>query len=578
MEHIPRPEYPRPQLMRKDWINLNGEWEFELDQSASGAERELYRAPALSGRITVPFCPESELSGVGFRDFISCVWYRRAVSVPEEWMEAVSERGDRVLLHFGAVDYAATVYVNGEAVGSHTGGYTPFTFDITSKLTPETVITLCAADDERSGLVPSGKQSGKLASYGCYYTRTTGIWQTVWLERVPKNHIRSLKLRPDLENGRVHITVRTRGQGRVTARAFFDGESAGAAEAVSAGGEAEITMDLDKVVPWELGVGGLYDLTLGFEGDEVKSYFGLRSVRLEDGAFLLNGKRVFQRLVLDQGFYPDGIYTAPSEEAIIRDIRISMDAGFNGARLHQKVFEPRFLYHCDRMGYMVWGEYANWGADVADINVLPAYLTQWTEAVERDFNHPSIVVWAPFNETWNVKGRVQRNELLAVCYSVTKLLDPTRPCVDTSGNFHVVTDIFDLHDYDQSPESFRAKYDRLASEGVLDDRHRQRQTYGGEPVMLSEYGGIKWDEAGGGWGYGNAPETMEEFISRYRGLTLALLENPRMAGFCYTQLYDVEQEKNGLYTYWRAPKFDIGVIRQINTAPAAIERDHGGGR
>lgn len=558
--------------MRDDWINLNGEWEFEIDQSVSGAERGLFNAPSLSGRITVPFCPESALSGVGFRDFIACAWYRRTVQLPPEWLEGVKTRGDRVLLHFGAVDHDAAVYINGTQVGAHSSGYTPFCFDITPHITPETVITLSARDDVRSGLVPSGKQSGKYASYGCYYTRTTGIWQTVWLERVPERYIRSLQIRPDPDNACAHISVRTRGSGRVRVRAFYDGEPVGMSEAVTTAGAAELTVALSQIHLWEPGHGRLYDLKVRFEEDDVSSYFGLRSVSLEGGAFLLNGKTVFQRLVLDQGFYPDGIYTAPTEEALIRDIRLSMDAGFNGARLHQKVFEPRFLYHCDRMGYMVWGEYASWGLDVADINVLPRFLTEWTEALERDMSHPCIVVWAPFNETWNVRGRVQRDELLSVTWALTKRLDPTRPCVDTSGNFHVTTDIFDLHDYDQSPETFKARYDALVSENVLNDPHRQRQTYRGEPVMLSEYGGIKWDVSGGsGWGYGDAPATEEEFIDRYRGLTQALLDNPKICGFCYTQLYDVEQEMNGLYTYRRIPKFDISVLRAINSAPAAIE-------
>ena len=327
---------------------------------------------------------------------------------------------------------------------------------------------------------------------------------------------------------------------------------------------------------WELGAGRLYDLELSFGEDLVNGYFGLRSVRMDGMKFLLNGKSVFQRLVLDQGFYPDGIYTAPAEEALVRDIQISLDAGFNGARLHEKAFEPRFLYHCDRMGYMVWGEHANWNLDVSGYESIEHFLPEWMELVERDINHPAIVGWCPLNETWDFEGRQQCNDMLALVYNVTKRLDPTRPCIDTSGNYHVITDIFDVHDYDQNPETFKARYDELAQKGTFDVGYncgKDRHVYKGEPVFVSEYGGIKWEIDGGvvGWGYGDGPKTEEEFISRYRGLTKALLDNPKLFGFCYTQLYDVEQEKNGLYTYGRAPKFDMNIFKQINTTKAAIE-------
>jgi hypothetical protein len=298
-------------------------------------------------------------------------------------------------------------------------------------------------------------------------------------------------------------------------------------------------------------------------------------VKTDGEKFLINKKSVFQRLVLDQGFYPDGIYTAPTEEALIRDIRLSMEAGFNGARLHQKVFEPRFLYHCDRMGYLVWGEQGNWGLDVSAPDGVKNFLPEWLEVLKRDFNHPSIIGWCPFNETWDYEGRRQDNALLEIVYHTTKLFDTTRPCIDTSGNYHVVTDIYDLHDYEQSPEKFKAFYAGFAAGGELADSHSDRQTpVKGVPVFISEYGGIKWDEDGGNeksWGYGNAPKTKEEFLARYRGLTDSLLDNPRMCGFCYTQLYDVEQEVNGLYTYARKPKFDMDILRRINSRKAAIE-------
>ena len=291
---------------------------------------------------------------------------------------------------------------------------------------------------------------------------------------------------------------------------------------------------------------------------------------------MLNGKSVFGRWVLDQGYYPDGIYTAPSDEALKADILYGMELGFNGARLHQKVFEERFLYHADKLGYLCWGEFPTWGLHIFNYEGLAGVLPEWLEVMERDMNHPSIIGWCPFNETWNQtsEARRQDNRVVEHIYRVTKAVDPTRPCIDTSGNFHVVTDIFDVHDYEQNVETFKSHYETL--NGNINfgrESDRNRQFYKGEPFFNSEYGGIKWtgkpDE--NSWGYGNAPKTEQEFLDRYKGLTDVLLDDDRMLGFCYTQLYDVEQEKNGLMTYEREYKFDPKIIHAINSRKAAIE-------
>ena len=577
MHDIPRPEYPRPQMVRTDWINLNGTWEFEIDHSLSGIARGLHKADRLSGNITVPFCPESELSGVGFKDFMAGVWYRREVQLPEGWVSGLAA-GEQILLHFGAVDYESFVYVNGKLAGKHRGGYSSYTLNITPYINEgKAVITVFAKDDLRSHKQPGGKQSHEFGSFGCYYTRTTGIWQTVWLEKIPAAHIASFKLYPDIDNCSLRITAQVHGAGELKVSASYEGKPMGEAVVVASGGQVDVTLKLAEKHLWELGNGRLYDLELTFGEDHITSYFGLRNVRMEGMKFLLNGKSVFQRLVLNQGFYPDGIYTASSDEALIKDIEISLAAGFNGARLHEKAFEPRFLYHCDRMGYMVWGEHANWNLDVTDYDAIWNFLPEWVELMERDFNHPAIIGWCPLNETWDFQGRRQCNDVVELIYRQTKLLDPTRPCIDTSGNYHVVTDIFDVHDYDQNPVTFKARYDQLVNEGTFDVHYncgKDRHTYRGEPVFVSEYGGIKWEVDDGGfvgWGYGNGPKTEEEFIERYRGMTEALLGNKLICGLCYTQLYDVEQEKNGLYTYDRVPKFDMEIFKAINTAKAAIE-------
>lgn len=585
--NIPRDEHPNPQWERETWKNLNGPWEFEFDFGCSAVERRLWEKERFDREILVPFCPESRLSGIGYTDFISGVAYRRNFELSQE------ELSGRVLLHFGAVDYEASVYVNGTLVGSHKGGYTSFCFDITKHVAPgPNTLFVAVKDDVRSGLQPKGKQAHLYASSGCDYTRTTGIWQTVWLEFVPERHIQSAKYYPDPANGKVTVTGLVQGQGTLQLTALWEDKPVGEAALSVEDGFFTAQLDLSETHLWEPGKGGLYTLLLTFGEDRVKSYFGLRTAKFQGRKFLLNGKSLFQRFVLDQGFYPDGIYTAPTEEDLVKDIQLSFAAGFNGARLHEKVFEARFLYHCDRLGYLVWGEYPNWGLDHAHPLSTETYLNQWSEAVERDFNHPAIIGWCPFNETWGYREEREKNALLTSLYKLTKRLDPTRPCIDSSGNYRILSEVYDIHDYDQDTQSFQARWDGLtdriretggvipaedpffnsAPEGPSGRAPFFNQPYDNQPIFVSECGGIRWpDDTVEGWGYGNAPATPEEFFARYKGLTEALLNNPEIFGFCYTQLYDVEQEVNGLYTYGRAQKFDIGLIQKINQQKAAIE-------
>ncbi|ESP89757.1 glycoside hydrolase family 2 protein [Candidatus Halobonum tyrrellensis] len=574
-DDAPRQEYPRPQLRRDDWRSLNGEWEFEIDHGRTGRARGLPTAADLERTITVPFPPESELSGVDHRDFMDAVWYRREVEVTEE------DLAGRLLLHFGAVDYEAEVWLNGESVGTHRGGYTPFTFDVTDHVeTGSNVLTVCARDEVRTETQPAGKQSKRYDSHGAVYTRITGIWQPVWLEPVPETSVEDLRIDPNLPDGTVHLTASLRGDPRgteLTVTATFDGDTVGEVSTPVAGETARCVVDVDEVHPWTPESPDLYDLavTLRRDGevvDEVESYTGLRSVSVEDGVVLLNGEPRFQRLILDQGYYPEGLYTAPSDDALRRDIELGMEMGFDGARLHEKVFEPRYLYHADRLGYLVWGEHANWGLDHSDPSNLAPFLQEWIEVVERDYNHPSLVGWTPFNETTSD----QDDNLLRTVYRTTKALDPTRPVVDTSGYVHVETDLLDVHDYTQDVDEFRERYDALeAGESVTLDYGDGE--YGPELSYVSEYGGIWWNPgAEEGWGYGDRPESVDEFVDRYRGLTEALLDNEAIGLLCYTQLYDIEQEANGLFTYDRESKFDPErerELRDIMRQPAAVERN-----
>ncbi len=571
---IPRPEHPNPQFERTAWTNLNGEWEFEIDNGQSGIDRKWYERDSFDGKIIVPFCPESELSGVGYKDFMPAVWYRRTFKLDS------AQADGRVLLHFGAVDYETTVYINQKEAGRHRGGYTSFVFDITDLINiGENTIIVCAADDVRNGRQPRGKQSEMYYSHRVDYTRTTGIWQTVWLEYVPMSYIKSVRFYPDAANQKVTAVTCLEGAGKLSVEVLYQGSRMGGASAVSAGGSVSVEIPLSEKFLWEPGEGRLYDVVLKYGDDEVNSYFGLRDVRLEGMKFLINGRSVFQRLVLDQGFYPDGIYTAPTEDALINDIRISMDVGFNGARLHEKVFEPRFLYHCDRMGYIVWGEFADWGFDHTTIKEIGGFLNEWREAVERDFNHPAIIGWCPLNEAWDRGPGKLSESLVETLYRETKVWDPTRPCIDCSGGYHVMTDIFDVHNYEQDPKRLAEMFNELEKENCGDqsiwDYYSRRETYGGEPIFVSEYGGIKWlsDDREYIWGYGEIPKTVQEFTDRFKELTDVILDNKKMFGLCYTQLYDVEQEVNGLYTYDRKPKFDSAVLRGILSREASIEKD-----
>jgi len=572
MKTIVRPEYPRPQMERSQWQNLNGDWEFEIDYGNSGAARNLASDGVYSKRITVPFCPESKLSGIGYLDFMNAVWYRRNFSLDETQLKG------RVLLNLGAVDYTACVYINGNCAGTHNGGYVSFSLDITRFVKKgENRIVICAKDDNRTGRQPSGKQSSKYDSYGCLYTRTTGIWQTVWVEWVPRNYITNFRVIPDPENSRALLTVYTSaccgGMEAQAAVSYKGNEICRAAARVSANA-AFFLLPIEHPVLWEAGKGELYDLSLTLGEDCVKSYFGMRSVALTDNAIMINGKPVFQRLVLDQGFYPDGIYTAPGDEALKKDIELSLAAGFNGARLHQKVFEERFLYWADRLGYIVWGEHASWGLNISNDEGFQHFAPEWREIIQRDFNHPSIVGWCPLNETY--KG--QNDTLVRSIYELTHSLDPTRPVIDTSGYVHVISDVFDIHDYEQNVDTFKRHYSGMNGTDVFNHHEINGDFDRNIPYFVSEYGGTWWnaEEAAqansAGWGYGDRCRTIEEVYARIEGLTKTLLENPRICAFCYTQLTDVEQEQNGIYKYDRTPKFDIARLRAIFGSPAAIEK------
>lgn len=592
---IPRAEYPRPQFVRSNWLCLNGEWQFEIDSGDSGLERGLLERE-LQERILVPFCPESSLSTISNTDFMQAVWYRRKVTIPTAWS------GQNVLLHFQAVDYDATVWVNGQEIGRHRGGFTPFSVELTSDLVGTEITIVVRARDDHRPPQPRGKQSRRYGNESVFYTRTTGIWQTVWLEPVPEIALRRPRITPDVANSTLRLTqpISGRRSGLTLSATLRDNE--GEVCTVSCAADRDFAPQLDLPIPeqrrhfWSPQTPYLYDLEIELRAgetviDRATSYAGLRSVTIDGKAVQINGQTVFQRLVLDQGYYPDGIMTAPSEEALIRDIELSIAAGFNGARLHQKVFEERFLYHADRLGYLVWGEFPDWGCGgygpyEDHQQPGPSYITQWLEAIERDYSHPAIIGWCPLNETHQpLTDRITTlDDVTRGMFLAIRALDPTRPLLDTSGYSHRVpeSDIYDSHDYEQNPAIFAANHAGLLEGKPYSNRGKNGQemsiAYHGQPYMVSEFGGIWWSQehtAGNrtvSWGYGTAPRTIEEFYQRFEGLCNVLLDHPAMFGYCYTQLTDVYQEENGIYTFDRQTKFDMERLHAIQTRPAAIEQ------
>ena len=573
---IPRPEHPRPDAFRPNWQSLNGQWEFEIDSRPDAGTLPIVPGKSLARTITVPFCPESKLSGVANTDLMKNVWYRRLFDRPD------TMKNKRVLLHFGAVDYRARVWVNGQLAGTHTGGDVSFAFDITPLLqNTKNELVVQAFDDTASGNQPTGKQTHTV-SQGGDYTRTTGIWQTVWLEAVGDVFVEQFSLVPDPDQSRVLISASLNGADTnlvLKAEAFAGGKLVGTSQTPASGRSNPMVLNLSRKTLWEPGKPFLYDLKFTLTKnnapiDTMSSYFGLRKVSSQGRSILINDKRVFQRLILDQGFYPDGIWTAPTDADLKGDIERSMAAGYNGARLHQKVFEPRFLYWADKLGYLVWGEYTNSGFNWKPEN-YSNYINEWTEVLLRDRNHPAIIGWCAFNETPPAAIELQN-----VILHETRAIDPTRLVLETSGWTRGLAggDARDDHDYTMEPERFREKWLNFFSDRsvlVLPARYGSGDLMKrdfGTPFMVSEFGGAGFDIKPGGFGWGTVPKTKEAFYTRYAGLLNALLDNPDMCGFCYTQLTDIEQEQNGLYYYDRTPKFDINRIAAITSRQAAYEK------
>lgn len=579
-ETQPRPEYPRPQFERAVWQNLNGTWTYTFDFGRSGNDRDFRNSKGFDSKITVPFCPESKLSGVAYTDFINTMWYQRTLTVPAEWA------GNDILLHFGAVDYEATLFIDGREVSTHYGSGSSFAMDITDYVTPGTPanLVLRVNDDLRSGVQTGGKQCAGYYSSGCSYTRTTGIWQTVWMEPVSKQGLKTVFAVPDIDQEQLVVRpeFRQESNDNTLTVEVLNGKKVVASKTVRCINQAQVVLPIKKPRLWSPEDPFLYDVRYTVKDksgkviDTVSSYAGMRKVHLAGGYFYLNNQPYFQRLVLDQGFYPDGIWTAPSDEALKHDIEMSLAVGFNGARLHQKVFEERYYYWADKLGYLCWGEEASWGLGENSDLAARNFIAEWTEVLMRDRNHPCIVTWTPFNETWGCQpGTYER--MMRDVYTITKAIDPTRPVNDTSGDGHVLTDIWSVHDYTREPEKLIANHTITA--GVEPFRNQPQKKwlahYAGQPYMVDEFGGLPWikeSERGSSWGYGSNIDTLEDFYTILEKEVDALASCKHVVAYCYTQITDVEQEKNGIYYYDRTPKFDAARLKAIFAKiPSIIE-------
>jgi len=569
---MPRPEYPQPQFERSSWLCLNGPWTCTLDPGKSGSARGWHASQGFDRTILVPFCPESRLSGWAHTDFIEALWYHRTLAIPATWA------GQRILLHFGAVDYESEIFIDGRAAGRHWGGSVSFAHDITRFVRAGEThhLVVHVRDELRRGQQPGGKQSHAYASHGCHYTRTTGIWQTVWLEAMHPCGLERVQILPDLDGGRfVIVPTYASCQQGLSLRAVLLLDGAPITEATGpAANSVPMALSIPQPRAWSPADPCLYDLALEVRApdgrvlDTVQSYAGLRKVHVEGNRVFLNNAPLYQRLVLDQGFYPDGIWTAPTDAALKADIALSLQAGFNGARLHQKVFEERFHYWADRLGYLTWGESPSWGVDLCGGEGARNFLAEWREVVVRDRNHPSIIAWTPFNETRHAADWRAHHRAHAEAYDLTRTLDPTRPVNDASGYVHVKTDLWTVHTYEQDPGKLARQLAPSAEGEVFRNVPDHEAPYAGQPYLVDEFGGIKWVVPGKqweakSWGYGEGPKTEEEFYMRLAGQVQAILGQDHIAGYCYTQLTDVEQEQNGIYNYDRSAKFDMARIAGI---------------
>ena len=579
-------DYPRPQFVRENYTILNGEWDFAFDDEDAGLSQSWYRNFPAGKSITVPFSPETPASGIGDTARHDVLWYRRCF--------AAQKSGKRTFVHFEGCDFKTDVWINGEHAGSHIGGYARFSFDISRFLRDGENEIIVRAEDSFSLAQPRGKQRWKDESFGCWYVQTSGIWKTVWMEEVNTVFIESVKMTPRFNEGTLEISAAVYGaehfskarlaEFELEAGVSFDGVPVSRTAVSINERETVFSVNVSSRQLYEWGFyawsperPSLYDITFSLKHkgavvDEALSYFGMRDIRIEGDTILLNNMPLYQRLILDQGYWKDTHLTPPDDDALVEDIDKVMQAGYNGARKHQKTEDARFLYWADVKGLLVWCEAP---ANYAFSDEGAGHFTrEWMEIVRQNYNHPSVITWTPFNESWGIADvkRDRKQQLFTeAVYCLTKSYDAMRPVVCNDGWEHTVSDIITLHDYEENDGDFLKRYrDRL--DAILDNELAHNRVlsafsagygYRGQPIIVSEFGGIAFDSASG-WGYGNKVSSKEEYISRFDRMTSAIKCIDRICGYCYTQLSDVQQEINGIMDIQRRFKVEPGILKEIN--------------
>lgn len=564
------PEYPRPQLVRSDWVNLNGEWTFAFGDETTAADA---LAGRLERKINVPFTYETELSGIHDTSQHNTVWYSRNIT---------GKAGKRTILNLEGADHDTEVYVNGSLVGTHSGAYTRFSFDITDHLADNSGILTVKCTDNAHPLQVRGKQRWEADSYECWYVQTTGIWKTVWLEYTDEVRLTKLKITPDISDSTAAFDIAVNKPAddvEVKIAVSFDGRPVQTVSVIAGDIDNTVKLRLDsksithQTAHWSPWYPALYDVEItvskgGVPVDKAGSYFGLREFTVKEGKVLLNGVPFYSKLILDQGYWKNSGITPPSEQAIIDDIRLAKGMGFNGARKHQKNEDERFYYYADIMGFAVWCEMPSnhWFSDEAAKDISE----EWLDIVTQNYNHPSLVTWVLLNESWGARGiasNKQQQSFTEGLYYMTKAIDPMRPVISNDGWYHTKSDILTLHHYEQNSNQLMHYYD--SREKLTDGYCKNPQQlpfadgfkYEGQPIIFTEFGGTHYarDE---GWGYGASVHSDEEFLERFGSLIKAVTDMD-ISGYCYTQLTDVEQETNGLLTADRALKLPIEKIAQI---------------
>lgn len=576
-------KHPNPQRYRNNFLCLDGMWDFAFDYKNEGLKNGWQNKKSFDKEILVPFVYQSAKSGINSAEFCETVWYKTKVTVPQSF------EGKNIILNFGAVDYECDVWVNGQHAVHHLGGYTSFSADITLLVKDgENDITLRVTDKDFGKETIRGKQLWGTGEFGCWYKRYTGIWQSVWIEAVSDIRIGDFILKGDVDTNTVAIKAEIEGvcrEDNISADIEIVINETKVASATFAVFDGYIKEQLSVDYSgspfrgsewWSPEHPNLYRMLITLKKDsetvdELQTYFGMRKIDTEYGRVLLNNFPFYHRSILNQGYYPEGYITPEDDERIISDIKLIKSMGYNAMRIHQKIESSRFLYWCDRMGIAVWEEIPS----MYQYREIQAHsiMTQLTDIVKRDINHPSIFTWVLFNESWGVQQirfDEQQQNLTKGAYFTVKSMDPTRFVISNDGWHQTESDIMTIHDYSAYGDEISKRYgNEICAEGenfvASPTRFAFAKGYGykGQPVMLTEYGGISY-ATDGGWGYNAKVNTEEEFLERFGSLTIAIRKIPYMTGFCFTQFTDVENEQNGLVTINREPKADIAKIRKIN--------------